>query len=212
MRAAEPGVAWSAGGEPAIDERVFLRASWADYRRIDRMRGESAIPRLTYHGGVLELMSPGTEHERDKKKLSRLFEAYTEHLGVIADGIGSWTVKNEDKELGAEADECYLIGRFVEDAKPRAPDLVIEVVYSSGGLSKLEVWHGLGAKEVWFWTRDHRLTIFVRVPRGTWREAARSKLVPGLDPALITACMAIRGQPPAVAALRKKLARRRRSR
>ena len=207
MRAAEPGVAWS-DDEPSIDERVFLHGvSWADYERIDRMRGESAVPRLVYQDGALELMSPGTDHEADKKKLARLFEAYTEQLGIVADGVGSWTVKNRKKKLGAEADECYLIGRLVEGSRPKAPDLVIEVVYSSGGLSKLEVWHGLGAKEVWFWTRDRTLLLFVRSARGGWRPSTRSALVPGLDPALVARCMAVPGQNAAVAALRQALRR-----
>ncbi len=204
MRAAEPGVAWSSD-EPSTDERVYLRASWADYRRIDRMRGESAVPRLVYQGGVLELMSPGTDHEQDKTKLARLFEAYTDHLGVVADGLGSWTVKDEKKQLGAEADECYLIGRILGRSKPKAPDLVIEVVYSSGGLSKLDVWRGLGAKEVWFWTRDQRLRIFVRNPRGTWRESAKSALVPRIEPARLVEAMTVPGQTAAVRALRQAL-------
>ncbi len=190
-----------------MDERVFLPASWADYERIDRLRGESAVPRLIYQDGVLELMSPGTDHELDKTKLARLFEAYTEYLGVIADGLGSWTVKNKRRKLGAEADECYVIGRLGEGTKPRSPDLVIEVVFSSGGLSKLDVWRGLGAKEVWFWTRDRELLLFVRNSRGTWRSATRSALVPGIDPALVVKCMGVRGQTAAVAALRKALRR-----
>ena len=77
---------------------------------------------------------------------------------------------------------------------------MIEVVYSSGGLSKLEVWRGLGAREVWFWTRDRQLLIFARGPRG-WRAAPRSALVPGLDPPLLARCMSVRGQPAAVATL-----------
>jgi Uma2 family endonuclease len=208
MRVAEPGLATDAD-ERDVDERVFLRASWADYQRIDRLRGESAVPRLVYQDGVLELMSPGTDHETDKKKLARLFEAYADHLGLIVDGLGSWTVTNKRKKLGAEADECYLIGRVLGARKPRAPDLVIEVVYSSGGLSKLEVWHGLGAKEVWFWTRDHQLLLFVRAGEG-WRPSPRSSLVPQIEPALLVRCMDVAGQTAAVAALRKALAPRRR--
>ncbi|HVV87338.1 MAG TPA: Uma2 family endonuclease [Kofleriaceae bacterium] len=206
MRAAEPGLTWPAD-EKTVDERVFLRASWADYQRINRLRGESAVPRLVYQDGVLELMSPGEDHETDKKKLARLFEVHVDHLGVLAEGVGSWTVKNQRRKLGAEADECYLIGRLLERHKTKAPDLVIEVVYSSGGLSKLEVWYGLGAKEVWFWTRKRELLIFVRRPRG-WRASSTSALVPDLDPALLVRCMAVVGQTAAVAALRKALQRR----
>ena len=46
------------------DQVVDLsNVSWEDDERIDALRGESAIPRLTYVEGVLELISPGTPHE-----------------------------------------------------------------------------------------------------------------------------------------------------
>src|SRR5262245_43978914 len=89
------------------DQRVEIyNVTWADYERIASLRGESAIPRLTYCDGTLELMSPGQPHEIDKTRLARLFEAYLDHLRVAAEGIGSWTVKEENKKRGAEPDEC----------------------------------------------------------------------------------------------------------
>jgi hypothetical protein len=51
-RAGEPGAAFA-----DRDERVFLHGvSWEDYERIASLRGESAVPRLIYLDGVLELM------------------------------------------------------------------------------------------------------------------------------------------------------------
>src|SRR3982751_4375393 len=145
MRAAEGRLLY--GGH---DQVVYLsNVSWDDYERIDALRGESSVPRLTYIEGMLELMSPGTAHESDKKKLARIFEAYVEHLGIPVEGVGSWTVKK--KKLGAEPDECYVLTTAPVGASVKAPDLVIEVVYSSGNLDKLEVWRKLGAKEVWLW-------------------------------------------------------------
>lgn len=112
------------------DQVVYLsNVSWEDYERIDALRGESAIPRLTYVEGMLELLSPGTPHESDKTKLARIFEAYLEHLGIPAEGVGSWTVKDKKRKLGAEADECYVFTTSPVGPSVKAPDLVIEVIY-----------------------------------------------------------------------------------
>ena len=190
------------------DQVVYLsNVSWEDYERIDALRGEGAIPRLTYVEGMLELMSPGTPHESDKKKLARIFEAYLEHLGIPAEGVGSWTVKNKKKKLGAEADECYVFTTSPVGPSVKAPDLVIEVIYSSGSIDKLEVWQKLGAKEVWFW-RHGELAVFVR-KGDAFASARRSALIPALDLELIVRCMHEKTQTAAVKALRTALAKQR---
>jgi len=201
LRAAEPALPY--GGH---DQVVYLsNVSWADYERIDALRGESSVPRLTYVEGVLELMSPGTPHGSDKTKLARLFEAYLETLGIPVEGVGSWTVKNKKKKLGAEADECYVFTTEPVGPSVKAPDLVIEVVYSSGGIDKLEVWLKLGAKEVWFWQAG-KLDVFV-LRRDAFVSARRSALVPDLDLELLVRCMAERTQTAAIRALRAALAK-----
>ncbi len=188
---------------PDVDARVELDGvGWADYERLVAVRGEASVPRLTYLEGRLELMSPGRSHESDKKKLARLLEAYADHLGLALEGLGSWTVKREEVRRGAEADECYVLGP-VTDAHVH-PDFAIEVVYTSGGISKLDVWGGLGVDEVWFWSGE-RLAIFHRAG-ATWSPAARSRYVPAIDPALIARSMGEPSQVAAVKALRAALA------
>jgi Uma2 family endonuclease len=190
------------------DQIVYLsNVSWEDYERIDALREEGSVPRLTYVEGVLELMSPGTQHESDKKMLARIFEAYLDHLGIPAEGVGSWTVKNKRKKLGAEADECYVFTTDAVGPSVKAPDLVIEVVHSSGSLDKLEVWQKLGAKEVWFWRRGE-LEVFVRKGDG-FGAARRSALVPAIDLELVVRCMREKTQTAAVQALRAALAKKR---
>lgn len=188
------------------EQRVFLaNVSWADYERIAGLRGEASVPRLTYLEGVLELMSPGRKHEGDKTKLARLLWVYFEHLAVEVEGVGSLTVKNEGAHRGAEPDECFVFGSVPEDEDaPIAPDLVVEIVHTSGGLDKLAVWHGLGAKEVWCWSRKSQLEVYVR--RGArFERADASALVPGLDLALLTRCMLEPTQVAAVRTLRAAL-------
>jgi Uma2 family endonuclease len=212
MRAAEARLLYGSDAAfeayQAHDQVVYLsNVSWADYERIDALRGESAVPRLTYVEGVLELMSPGTPHESDKTKLARIFEAYLDHLDIPAEGLGSWTVKNKRKKLGAEADECYVFTAVPVGASVKAPDLVIEVVHASGGLDKLEVWRKLGAKEVWFWWRG-ALDVFVR-KGDAFAPARRSALVPAVDLELVGRCMHEPTQRAAVQALRAALAKKR---
>ena len=92
-----------------IDQRVYLGGTlWADYERLLAVRGESAVPRITYLAGEIELLSPSTRHEWLKKVLARLVETWSEEAEVPLNGYGSWTVKRADRERGLEPDECYM--------------------------------------------------------------------------------------------------------
>ena len=185
------------------DQRVILHGlSWKDYEAILAMRGDRGGLRLTYLEGSLEIMAPARYHERDKKTLARLLEAYAAERSIELEGYGSWTVKNEAVERGAEPDECYVLGLHDIDAL-LAPDIAIEVVFTSGGLPKLEVWRKPGAREVWFW-KEARLSFHLL--RGEhYVEATRSERLPELDPALIERCMAEPTQSAAVRSLREAL-------
>jgi Uma2 family endonuclease len=159
-----------------IDHRVVLRGvSWAQYEALLASRGERAGPRMTYLKGELEIMSPSRDHETVKTLWARLLEAYAEENGLELVGYGSWTVRSEPDERGLEPDECYVLGsRDVE-----APDLALEVIWTSGLLDKLEVYRGLGVREVWIW-RDGRIEINV-LREGAYERARRSGLLPDLD-------------------------------
>ena len=161
-----------------IDHFVYLRVGWDDYEKLLAMRGESSVPRITYLNGVVELMSPSSYHELDKKRFARLLEAWSEVAGVELEGYGSWTLTDEEQEVGAEADECYTVGRLAVDDEDR-PDVAIEVVWTSGGVNKLEVYRKLGVREVWYFRKGK---IQPHVLRGERYEAvSRSEVLPGID-------------------------------
>jgi len=79
-----------------IDHFVYLRVGWDDYEKLLAMRGESSVPRITYLNGVVELMSPSSYHELDKKRFARLLEAWSEVAGVELEGYGSWTLTDDN--------------------------------------------------------------------------------------------------------------------
>ncbi|HEY6727406.1 MAG TPA: Uma2 family endonuclease [Polyangiaceae bacterium] len=75
-----------------------------------------------------------------------------------------------------EPDECYVLDRDLTDDD--YPDIALEVVIRSGGIDKLEVYRGLGVREVWFWHRG-AFRLFELGAAG-YIEVPRSGLVPAL--------------------------------
>lgn len=161
---------------PTADHRVIVaNASWEHYELELAMRGEKSVPRLAYLEGAMELMSPSRDHERITSYLGRLIEVFAEVHDIELSPYRSWTLKNE-RNAGAEPDECYIIGA---DQSKERPDLVIEVIWTTGGLDKLEIYRRLGIDEVWFWI-DGKLDVHA-LRGGVYERAATSRWLPGLD-------------------------------
>ncbi len=189
-----------------MDHFVYLRVDWQGYQQLLALRGESSVPRITYLKGLAELMSPSRYHEIDKKRFARLLEAWSEIAGVPLEGYGSWTLEDEKADRGAEADECYTVRRIVKSDDDR-PDIAIEVVWTSGGIDKLEVCRKLGVREVWVYERG-KLRFFAlrhEADDDVYRETARSELLPELPIELLLTCMQEPDQTSAVRALRAAL-------
>lgn len=161
---------------PTADQRVILHdVSWADFELILQIRGDHAGVRMTYCNGVLELMSPSIDHEGVKTAFARLLETYAEERGIPLNGFGSWTLKQATRARALEPDECYSLGA----GRPARPDLAIEVIWTAGGIDKLDVYRGLGVGEVWFW-REGVIEISVLVD-DRYERRERSVLFPDLD-------------------------------
>ena len=185
-----------------LDQRVQLHGiRWQDYEALLAMRGENSGTRLTYLDGEVELMTPSIDHEDLRTRLGRLLFAYAEETGIELEGFGSWTLRKETQGRGIEADECFVMGPIARP--PEIPDLACEVIWTSGGIDKLEVYRGLGVPEVWFW-KDGALRIYC-LEGAAYIRTRRSRLLPDLDPDLIIRCMAYPSQTQAVRGLRAAL-------
>ena len=157
--------------------------------------------RMTYFKGALELMSPSIEHERIKTMIGRLVETYAGEVDAPLYGYGSATFRRELRERGLEPDECYCVGADLE----RYPDVAIEVVVTSGGLEKLPVYQGLEVGEVWFWVDDaHEFRLYALGESG-YERIGKSRLVPGLDFAVLTRFVTRKDQPQAIKEFRETL-------
>jgi Uma2 family endonuclease len=184
----------------SIDQRVFMYGvSWDEYEAVLAMRGESSGVRIAFLGGTLELMTPSRDHAGIKKALARLVEAYADELGILLQGYGSWTLKRKERGRGLEPDECYCVG----SAFGEVPDLAIEVIWTSGGLDKLDIYRGLGVREVWMWQDDEIGVYALRNDR--YERIARSEVLPQIDIVLVCSLLEIPIQTDAVRELRARL-------
>lgn len=185
---------------PTADQRVVTSGvPWQHYEAQLALRGDRSVPRMAYLEGTLELMSPTKDHERIKSYIGCLIEAYALERGIDLSPYGSWTLKHAPKQAGLEPDECYLVG----DQSKETPDLAIEVVWTSGGIDKLEIYRRLGVAELWIW-KDSKIEVHLLRPQ-SYQQVEKSALFPDLDLELLCSLLDLPTALQAVKAFRAAL-------
>ncbi|NJL52266.1 MAG: Uma2 family endonuclease [Hydrococcus sp. SU_1_0] len=161
-------------------EERFLTSgvSWQAYESLLRSLDNSSRYRLAYLAETLEIMSPSRSHELAKKAIARLLEAYLEENRIRFWGLGSTTLKSEDRRAGKEPDECYCIKTDKD-----IPDLAIEVIYTSGGVDTLAIYQRLGVQEIWFWQNQEFMVYCLE--DASYQLQTKSRLLPSLDLVLL---------------------------
>jgi Uma2 family endonuclease len=163
---------------------LINQLTWREFKAVEQLINRPGV-RLSFLAGILEIRKvPGRKHETVKKRLAALLEIYLEFLGLDFTPTGSMTLESESGEVKREADESYELSPNRE-----RPDLVIEVVVSSGGIDKLEAYKRLNIPEVWFWA-DNQLSFYILGNDG-YATAANSQLLPNLDRDLLNRCIAV---------------------
>jgi Uma2 family endonuclease len=192
---------------PRGDQVVVIEnATWSDYQRFLELRGDRSSPRVAYLEGALEIMSPSQDHEAIKSLIGRLIEVWCLEHDIEFSPFGAWTLERKDAERGVEPDECYV---FSEGRGATRPDLAIEVIWTSGGIDKRQIYCKLGVPELWFWRRGHIIVYVLRDE--VYEESPHSEVLRGIDLAELTgfleqptASRAIRGYRAALQARTRK--------
>jgi len=159
-------------GDRTTDTTVILEErTWEQFQGLKK--GFEGMPgiRLGYYQGTLEIIMPGEEHEFFKTIIGFLIELFLIETGIDLIPAGSMTQEKQGL-VSLQADESY----WIVEKKP-IPDLSIEIVFSSGNLSKLERYQVLGVPEVWFW-EDGVFTLY-HLREDGYHRLERSEL-PGL--------------------------------
>jgi Uma2 family endonuclease len=145
------------------EQRILLEnVVWETYESLLSGRGDNRVPRFTYDRGMLEIMSPSSEHESISYYIGLLVAVFAEEAGLDVYGVGSTTFKRTDVQRGFEPDACFYVqnaesirgkSRIDLDVDP-PPDLVIEVDITNPSLEKLPIYAQIGVSEVWRYDGD----------------------------------------------------------
>ncbi len=144
--------------------------SWERFNKIEADFDEVSSLILTYLGGLLEIMAPiSDEHESVKSTVGSLLEAYLREKGIRFYRRGGFTLQKAGY-ASCEPDESYCIGTH-----KKLPDIVIEVVITSGSVNKLEVYKPQAIPEVWFWKANQLLSLLRSTRRTLCQSVFRTK-------------------------------------
>jgi Uma2 family endonuclease len=167
------------------EQRTLLQnVSWEAYElRLTNHRNTSS-PRFTFDRGVLEIMSPSSEHEEYKNALTLMVQMLADALGMDIRSLGSTTFKRSDLKRGFEADACFYIqsaGRVesnihIDPAVDPAPDLVIEIEISAPVLNKLPVYADFRVPEIWRY--DGKRLVILHLHGTEYTECSESRAFP----------------------------------
>ena len=173
------------------EKQIVTGINWLKYEDFLAELGDSSGYRITYLDGVLEIVSPSRRHESGKTRIGDLLLIYFIETDTEYFPTGSTTFRKEARQAGGEPDESYCIG-----TEKDFPDLAIEVVITSGGINRLDLYRRLGVREVWFWQNDNFSIYHLReeIPSQFaqtfgYELMTHSELLPDLDMNLLTQCV-----------------------
>ena len=174
------------------EQKVILQyVSWETYVRLLADHKDRSSPRFTYDHGMLEIMSPSTEHERLNRRLATIVEIVAEELHSEFDNVGSTTFTRADLLRGFEPDSCFYlqnVERILDKAQidletDPPPDLIIEIDITHPSLDKFPIYAQVGVGEIWRYDGS-RFAIF-RLEQARYVEQHTSTVLPGLTGAAI---------------------------
>jgi hypothetical protein len=145
---------------PLGQQLCLENISWQEFERILEELGDKRASRVSYSGGVLEIMVPLPEHEKDKEGIGDLVKRLLEALDIDFEALGSTTLKNAQMQQAVEHDTCFYIENYravigkkrLDLAIDPPPDLAIEIDITSR--TRLENYQRLGVRELWRYTRS----------------------------------------------------------
>lgn len=171
-----------------IPEQKFvfpIRLSWEQFKTLEELFDHTRSIRLAYLDGQVEIMTISTDHETFKCLMALLLGIYFVEKDISFTPTGSATLQAEERGSSKEPDLSY---RFGEERRQRnRPDLVIEIVFTSGTVKKLEYYRRFDVPEVWFW-EDGVFTVY-RLQESGYEQVTSSQILPDLDLILLAQCL-----------------------
>lgn len=166
-------------------QQLLLRdVGWQQFETILSELEESRAARISYSSGVLEIMVPLPEHEKDKEIIGDMVKILLEARDIDFEPLGSTTFKNERMKQAVEPDACFYIQNYeavigknrIDLELDPPPDLAIEIDITCR--TKLDNYQLLEIPEVWRYTpRGLQINL---LEKGSYIEAGASPNFSGI--------------------------------
>ena len=154
--------------------------TWEEYKNIVETIGEASWCKVSYFNGVLELMSPGINHERVKEGFSLIIQLYCIKNNIKCFAFGSSDLKKKNQEtIGKQPDTGFS---FFEDKENQ--DIAVESNFTSGGIEDLKIYAAIGIPEVWMYDIQNKTKLYSLVDQ-EYQEITVSKYLKDLNPAIL---------------------------
>ncbi len=169
---------------PKNDVNILHGVTWEQYCDFRDDPANNGV-RMSYADGDLLLMTTGHLHERISHILSVILLAWAQHSDARIMGFGRWTLQQELKEKGLEADNCYYSRHIPQVQEKEAldlkvdppPDLAIEIDVTTHSQLKFDIYASLGVPEVWVW-EENRIAVH-QLSEGEYQPSLESIELPG---------------------------------
>jgi Uma2 family endonuclease len=133
--------------------------SWQDFEEILGELGERRNSRISYSDGVLEIMVPLPEHEKNKEVIGDLVKILLDKLEIDFESLGSTTFKSQQMTQAVEPDACFYINNYqsvigkdrLDLSVDFPPDLAIEIDITNR--TQLDNYLLLKVPELWRYTK-----------------------------------------------------------
>jgi Uma2 family endonuclease len=170
------------------EERMLLHdVSWETYEQLLANYADNSGPRFTYDRGVLEIMSPSSEHEECNDIIKLLVYILAEEWDINARGFGSTTFRRKGVNRGVEPDSCFYIQSVdqitgitkLDLAVHPPPDLAVEIDITNPSIDKLPIYAALGVREIWHY--DGQQVVILRLEDDRYVASEMSDAFPRLS-------------------------------
>ena len=177
--------------EAAVEKRIYYGVAWSSYVWLLEELGDGTHLRVTFDCGVLEIMSPKSEHE----EVARLIDLVLAHMALEQNrnvkNCGSMTMHTVAVERGGEPDSCYYVAtepqvrgvKKIDLQIHPPPDIVLEIDITSPSLSKFPLYTALRVPEVWRY--DGARIQFLSLVKDEYQLATHSHSFPHLSSAML---------------------------
>jgi Uma2 family endonuclease len=164
---------------------IYSGITWEQFKLIQAGFANSTGVRLFYYQETIEIIMPGRAHETVSRFICILLSIFCIENNIEFEPTGSMTQQREG-EVSVEPDESYCFG-----TSKSTPDLVIEVIFTSGSPKKLQRYQVLEIPEVWFW-QDGVFSLY-RLRDRTYEVISQSEIpeLATLDIDLLTRCVSM---------------------